>query len=190
MATDESILITGAEQFSTYSGYGGNFTYTGPYTDDNPVDPDNRCSVSIVAIDAIPAAWLPGGSSYQYAKDAVLREVCKAFCGFSFQVPGDTAGGKSCVPVATGNWGCGAFGGNKELKTVLQWMAGTQAGRKVLYYTFRDQKFCEQQTTFIKAMYDAKVTIGQVMNILLENEFSKKVQDKGTFQYILSKIQK
>ena len=79
MATDESILITGAEQFSTYSGYGGNFTYTGPYTDDNPVDPDNRCSVSIVAIDAIPAAWLPGGSSYQYAKDAVLREVCKAF---------------------------------------------------------------------------------------------------------------
>ena len=56
MATDESILITGAEQFSTYSGYGGNFTYTGPYTDDNPVDPDNRCSVSIVAIDAIPAA--------------------------------------------------------------------------------------------------------------------------------------
>ena len=92
--------------------------------------------------------------------------------------------------MATGNWGCGAFGGNKELKTVLQWMAGTQAGRKVLYYTFRDQKFCEQQTTFIKAMYDAKVTIGQVMNILLENEFSKKVQDKINFQYILSKIQK
>ena len=48
MATSESILITDADQFFIYSICGGNLTYTGPYTDDNSVDTDHRCSVSIV----------------------------------------------------------------------------------------------------------------------------------------------
>ena len=46
----ESILITGAEQFSSYTGYGGRFKYSGPYTDENPVDDRKRRCVSIVAI--------------------------------------------------------------------------------------------------------------------------------------------
>ena len=28
--------------------------------------------------------------------------------------------------IATGNWGCGAFGGDVELKSLLQWIAASQ----------------------------------------------------------------
>ncbi|KAG0590950.1 hypothetical protein KC19_1G138600 [Ceratodon purpureus] len=41
--------------------------------------------------------------------------------------------------IATGNWGCGAFGGNLELKSMLQWLAASQAGRPyVLYFSFQN----------------------------------------------------
>jgi hypothetical protein len=43
--------------------------------------------------------------------------------------------------VATGNWGCGAFGGDVQLKALLQWMAATEAGRpELLYCSFGDVK--------------------------------------------------
>lgn len=30
------------------------------------------------------------------------------------------------VGIATGNWGCGAFGGDPEVKTIIQWLAASQ----------------------------------------------------------------
>lgn len=30
------------------------------------------------------------------------------------------------VGVVTGNWGCGAFGGDPELKAIIQWLAASQ----------------------------------------------------------------
>ncbi len=190
MAPYESILITGAETFATYTGYGGSFTYTGPYTDPNPVDPDNRCSLDIVAIDAIPAAWLPGGAIYQYKPDSIFREICKAYCGFSFRACGDSSGGGACVPVATGNWGCGAFGGNKELKTIVQWLAASNAGRKVHYCTFRDAKFGERQSEFVKALLEANVKVADVVSILLDPGFAEGAMSCGSFDYIKSKLVK
>ncbi|GBG86642.1 hypothetical protein CBR_g41704 [Chara braunii] len=45
------------------------------------------------------------------------------------------------VGIATGNWGCGAFGGDLEVKSMLQWIAASQAGRPfVSYFTYRDQR--------------------------------------------------
>ncbi|CAI9766994.1 unnamed protein product [Fraxinus pennsylvanica] len=33
------------------------------------------------------------------------------------------------VSIATGNWGCGAFGGDPEVKTIIQWLAASQTLR-------------------------------------------------------------
>ena len=33
------------------------------------------------------------------------------------------------MPIVTGRWGCGAFGGDEELKLLVQWMAASVAGR-------------------------------------------------------------
>lgn len=30
------------------------------------------------------------------------------------------------IGIVTGNWGCGAFGGDPELKTMIQWLAASQ----------------------------------------------------------------
>ena len=30
------------------------------------------------------------------------------------------------IGIATGNWGCGAFGGDPELKAIIQWIAASQ----------------------------------------------------------------
>ncbi|CAN4125199.1 unnamed protein product [Withania somnifera] len=41
------------------------------------------------------------------------------------------------IGVVTGNWGCGAFGGDPQVKAMLQWLAASQALRPfILYYTF------------------------------------------------------
>lgn len=41
------------------------------------------------------------------------------------------------VGIATGNWGCGAFGGDPEIKSIIQWLAASQALRPFMhYYTF------------------------------------------------------
>lgn len=159
----ESILITGAEQFSTYSHYGWNFTYTGPYTDTNPVDDRQRRSVSITAIDAVPFS----GASLQFKKQNILRELNKAYCGFSSTVIGDDIATPSLIPVATGNWGCGAFGGDKYLKTLIQWMAASRAGRNVKYSTFKDTKLSERQSQLTEKLLSKEVTVGKLYRILL-----------------------
>lgn len=181
----ESILISGAETFSTYTGYGGGFTYTGPFTDPNPVDSQNRCCIDIVAIDAIPAAWLPGGAIYQFKPESILREICKAYCGFSSQTCADEMGDLgNRVPVATGNWGCGAFGGKKELKTIVQWIAASVAGREVHYCTFKDSSFAEQLKEFVKLVTDSKVSVGKLTELMMDPKHSEQALSNGTYKYV------
>jgi len=38
--------------------------------------------------------------------------------------------------IITGNWGCGAFGGNLQLKFLIQWMAASLVGRELVYCPF------------------------------------------------------
>jgi len=46
---------------------------------------------------------------------------------------------KGGLGIATGNWGCGVFGGNLQLKSMLQWLAASQAGRPfILYFSFQN----------------------------------------------------
>ena len=45
--------------------------------------------------------------------------------------------------VATGNWGCGVFGGDPELKAMIQLLAASAANRNVMYFAFGDKKLCQ-----------------------------------------------
>jgi len=40
--------------------------------------------------------------------------------------------------ISTGNWGCGAFNGDHQLKFIIQWIAATAARRSIRYFTFDD----------------------------------------------------
>ena len=37
------------------------------------------------------------------------------------------------IGIATGNWGCGAFGGDPELKAIIQWLAASQVLTYIAY---------------------------------------------------------
>ena len=173
----ESILITGAEQFSSYTGYGGRFKYTAPYKDTNPVDKSRRRCVSIVAIDAIP--FMYAGDNSQFKKQGILRELNKAFCGFSTMVTSDDTNTQTLTPVATGNWGCGAFGGNKQLKTLIQWMSASRAGREVKYYSFKETDLSQEQAKITTKLLSKHVTVSQLYQTLIANS-----DVKDSFDYV------
>jgi poly(ADP-ribose) glycohydrolase len=112
---NEVVFITGADQFAAYEGYGSDFRCVGAHRE---IYPGQR---TIVAMDAL--MFQRGYLSEQVGADSVLRELNKARAAFLLG-PNDAN-----VPIATGNWGCGAFGGDPELKAIIQVMAASLAKR-------------------------------------------------------------
>ncbi len=52
--------------------------------------------------------------------------------------------GPNPAAVATGNWGCGAFGGDPHLKSLLQLMAAAANGREVAYFAVGSAELAEE----------------------------------------------
>ena len=67
--------------------------------------------------------------------------------------------------IATGNWGCGAFGGNLQLKFIIQYLAASAAGVDLEYFTFNIQDannvpFSEAVDNFIHFCVNKNITTG------------------------------
>ncbi|XP_033517496.1 poly(ADP-ribose) glycohydrolase 1-like isoform X2 [Nicotiana tomentosiformis] len=85
------------------------------------------------------------------------------------------------IGVVTGNWGCGAFGGDPQLKAMLQWIAASQALRPfILYYTFGLEAL---------QMLD-QWTVGELWNVLVEysSQRSRGETRVGFFNWILPSL--
>ncbi|KAF8927394.1 hypothetical protein BGZ58_010422, partial [Dissophora ornata] len=139
---NETVLIKGAERYSSYNGYGYTFTWHSDFIDETPRDHLGRRKTEICAIDALPFGSKDQRLS-QFSKRNVLRELNKAIVGFR-RSPITCSEWGLCraerpntdVPaVATGNWGCGAFGGHLHLKFLIQLLAASVCGG----YSFEDQ---------------------------------------------------
>jgi len=138
---EEVVRVHGALQFSAYSGFGTSFAFEGDYDGSGRVGvgvvENLRCVAencsgraplppTIVAMDALYPAKLVQFSNEQI----ILRDINKARLGFS-----------GFSSVATGNWGCGAFGNDHLLKFLQQWVAATDAGVSELhYFTYGDKR--------------------------------------------------
>ena len=157
MDDNDAIAIFNTIQYSKYDGYGWDFIYTGCAIDDKNIK-KNR----IIAIDAI---CVGSYGSYFAIKNEINRDIHKAYVGFSL------ANSDNNIPktIATGNWGCGAFNGNHELKFIQQWIAASYAGIERLdYYTFKDknmilvEKYYEKIKNKFKTareLYDALIFV-------------------------------
>lgn len=163
----ECLKIKGAQRFSTYTGYASTFQYDGPYVDDLPRDVSGRLEREIVAIDALPFA--NGNRMRQYSDSAVRRELRKAWIGFQ---PSKYTSLEKEEGIATGNWGCGAFGGHVQIKALIQIMAAQIARRDVRYFTFNDPGF--YSSPFMEDMIEEHPLMA--MYHLLQSK-SLKVQD-------------
>jgi hypothetical protein len=76
----------------------------------------------------------------EYTRPQIDRVVATAWTGFAAAVAESARlwPGAPCE-VRTGFWGCGAFGGNRELMTMLQLLAARLAGvTRVTFYAFDD----------------------------------------------------
>merc|ERR1712014_443842 len=91
-----------------------------------------------------------------------LRELEKAAAAFA---PHDETAGSIWRIIATGNWGCGVFGGCTVLKAVLQWLAASQGGRQIRYFPF-DEPIGEALQELSEDFCKAGRTVGDVFGAL------------------------
>ncbi|KAL6636533.1 hypothetical protein ACP70R_024105 [Stipagrostis hirtigluma subsp. patula] len=215
MEDNEAIEIVGAERFSQYMGlrtvnptpaslyrYGSSFRFVGDYLDSKPFDSMGRRRTRIVAIDALDSPTM-----LQYESRGLLREVNKAFCGFLDQskyqlsmklFQDSSTKGKfpsissdEYIGVSTGNWGCGAFGGNPEMKSMVQWIAASQALRPfVNYYTFEAaslERLDESDSVDITSRMDGWRVVAHAPRVLIPE--AERRNTCGTFRLAASQSQ-
>lgn len=142
MSDADAITIENVRRYSNYRGYASKMEFAGR-DDTHPV-------MNIVAVDAKP---LRDGYSQklQYTK-LFDRDLNKALSGFS-ALPTPLY-----IPtVATGNWGCGAFGNDPESKLIQQVAAAGEAGILLTYCVVDDLPFMAKAQKFLSAIKNIEV---------------------------------
>jgi len=102
----------------------------------------------------------------QYGENKVYRELNKSYVGFSAE------GNKEII--STGSGGCGIYGGNPQLKFVMQWIA-TSVNNKKMAYNVR-----EELNEYFKDVEEIrKKYVGKSVNLLLKDllENCEKIQE-------------
>ena len=140
MDPNDAIGIFNTIEYSKSSGYSHTFRFEkSSITDDLANIKRHR----IIAIDAIFKT--NSSSFFNFCKNTIqediIRDIHKSYVGFNLINLEEEEKEKFEKTISTGNWGCGAFGGNHELKFIQQWISASFAGVKRLdYYTFGDIK--------------------------------------------------
>ena len=161
MDKNDAIGIFNTIEYSKYSGYGNKFKFEkSAITDDLTKIKRHR----IIAIDAINIKSI----YYIYKirnQENIIRDIHKAYTGFNlinFDI-----GENVEKTIATGNWGCGCFGGNHELKFIQQWIAASFAGVKRLdYYSF-DNKNMKRVAKYYNTIKDIYQTASSLYNAIV-----------------------
>ena len=164
MADAEAICVSGALQYSLVSGYGSSFEFAGDYDHRRPGMPPKVC-----AIDAIRG----GGPAMTEA--ALLRDMNKARIAFD-----------GAHELATGHWGCGAFGNNHDLMFLKQWLAASEAGISTMYYHDFDRKQSHNVVPLSRKL--RHLTVGQLWAFLRDLSRDLEPADMATFSVRMREI--
>ncbi|KAL0880605.1 hypothetical protein ABMA27_001835 [Loxostege sticticalis] len=159
---NEALMIIGCERYSLYSGYGGSFHWCGDFRDDTPFDSSGRRRCAVLAIDALPYANI----KHEHSREMITRELNKAWIGVSYATD-EQSDSLQYPGVATGNWGCGAFGGTPRLKSLVQIMACAQARRPMAYFTFSDVELRDDIINVYNLLARHNVTVGQLYKYII-----------------------
>jgi len=174
----EAIIIHGAERFSKYSGYGACWKFAGDYVDDSERDSSHSIITKIIAIDATVAF----GGKGQWAQELFNRDIIKAFVGFA-----DYKDETKKLPIITGNWGCGAFGGSKPLKFLQQLLVASEVERELLYCTL-SAPIATEFETFLKEVEGA--TVGELYHLYFEVIKTENNPFEDVLSYLSSQFKK
>ncbi|XP_068725085.1 poly(ADP-ribose) glycohydrolase-like isoform X1 [Montipora capricornis] len=155
---NECVFITGAERFSDYVGYAHTFRWAGNHVDQATRDSWGRRCSRIVAIDANIFRCYTD----QFEVGLLKRELDKAYCGFYSPVEQ-----RHLPAIATGNWGCGAFGGDPRVKGLIQMMASGACSRDLVYFTFGDDELAGDLLNIHSFVTERKLTVGDVWTVMM-----------------------
>ena len=217
MTDNDAIRIDNLIKFSEYEGYGHSFKYA-----KSAIDKDTNIEtikkINIIAIDAVVCFSEKYGI---IDSETIKRDIHKAYVGFSLIFYGrekpiepknnEEKGKKEKKDkkikkektkeekleedknsISTGNWGCGAFRGDNELKFFEQWVSASFAGAQRLdYFTYGSkrmkaiiEKLDEIKSIYTNAydLYETLVnqtfTEGEILNILLSDDDKLKSKNK------------
>ena len=154
---NEATLFQGFERFSNYTGYAKSFAYAGPYEDAK--EADRR--PPLLAIDATHFRY--GSNLQQFGDPSIERELNKALAGFT---PSPSEGSLN-LPLCTGNWGCGAFGGDLQMKALIQLLAASLANRPCMHYlTFGDDALADGLNRLVARLKQNSCSVGELVKLL------------------------
>ncbi|KAI0212170.1 hypothetical protein LSAT2_002945 [Lamellibrachia satsuma] len=147
-----------------------------------------RCT-QVVAIDALTVKY----HLNQFEDKPVSRELNKAYVGFY-----DPYNQHIRTAIATGNWGCGAFGGDLRLKALIQLMAAAAAGRDVCYFTYKDDTLTQDIYDIHQLITDRGLTVGDAWCLIHDYSRSyrsarshdKAATQKNVFEFFQVRVTK
>ena len=93
------------------------------------------------------------------------------------------------MPIVTGNWGCGAYRGDPQLKSLLQWMTASRTNTPVMiYYTFSHENLIHLEP-LCHLISSKGLTVGQLLSKVMHycdrrQKFKKK--DQSLFEVLQS----
>ncbi|KAJ4749050.1 hypothetical protein LUZ62_083455 [Rhynchospora pubera] len=211
MRDNEAIEIIGVERFSQYMGYGSSFRFVGDHVDTKPFDKMGRRKTRIVAIDALCRPRMAQyeirfllreankalcgfleHSNYHWSYQSSQEHETHCSSENSYldsynsqygnEKKEDMEIDEDKIGISTGNWGCGAFGGDPEIKSMIQWLAAAQANRAFIhYYTFEEPSL-EQLKQVTEWILDHKWTVGDLWKMLADYASQRlKREVKGGF---------
>ncbi len=110
---NEVLFMYNIQRYSNYLGYGYDLKFN---------NTDKIQYSNFVAMDAVNYKNIN-----QYTLANINREIIKAYIGFN-----------NNYSIATGNWGCGVFNGNTELKFLIQLLAASLNKKEMNYCLIND----------------------------------------------------
>jgi poly(ADP-ribose) glycohydrolase len=108
------------------------------------------------------------------------RELMKAYIAFS-------SGEHPYREVVTGLWGCRAFGGNKEIKVIVQWCAASIADVPVVFVCSGEKEFLGGLRRFVTSAAREDWRVTDVLE-LLRGLGPTDEDGVSSFQYILRQL--
>ncbi|KAK0739080.1 hypothetical protein B0T21DRAFT_346435 [Apiosordaria backusii] len=125
LGKEQILKVRGAQAMVNIIGKGRDITVeTGmPFREGSQTAWKQR---TMLFMDALELDLVDGGGLTDLGTENMARETAKAYTAFSSSLDG------SMSEIRTGLWGCGAFGGDPEVKMLLLWLAASTAGVKLM----------------------------------------------------------
>lgn len=188
--SNEAFIVSGVERYVEATGYSTGFRCLGPANRRvsstqlrSPLNHGGRFAmapfdllnhktltgvrrrISMAVIDALNVSK---NTNLQYTLPAVVRELMKCSTALSANLAFPFRE-QPKLPFATGNWGCGAFCGDPQLKFMIQWIAASQLERPMLYCPFSDKRVL-QLNQFIRFIMEKEIsTVGALFRLLVRS---------------------